>query len=295
MLCLHCFNGKEGDEGHRQPKRNEASVKRPASGTDSGGIRNEASCKRRPGGGLNGGLAGTSGPPRQSSSTSCALTSSSSTSPLCTAAASPSTSCSGSSPSKLAPGAPLEGEVPAEQGIEGGNPETAECKRSPLIGHSSGPSPKTVAKSSKRYAASPIADIDGLSNDTRTGKARRCAESLHAKDDVPLPTVSRAQKAEGYLRGSNPDNVAEFGGKRGSSGDTALADQCIDIDRAYDETQSHPGAASSRDNMSQCPTCLGVHKPSRFRRVPGGTTWRGASAGTLVCNRCHLQIRWGRS
>ncbi len=292
MLCLQCFNGVGNDQGHRQPSRDGTSVKRPAVGADGNGIRDEASCKRRAGGGLSGGSAAAAGRSRPSSVPSCVSSSS------CSSAAPPTTACSAVSSSAAASLAPRGNDMRTtdkDNGADG--PGAVDDGRDPLTVQFASPIPRTShedTRTTKRLAPLPGTSTDGTSSDSRADKVRRCAKDPGAVDVIPLPTVTRAQKAEGYLQHTNLGNVAEFSGKRRPSGDAAFADHCTEIDMACKEAQCHPGAASSSDNLSQCPTCQSVHKPSRFRRVPEGTTWRGATAGTMVCNRCHLHIRWGR-
>ncbi len=129
------------------------------------------------------------------------------------------------------------------------------------------------------------------------GKARKKGgyEREENGADVPLPTITRSQKAEGVpWAGGRADEFAKGRVTDWGGSGTNFDGECKLIDRACIATQCQSGAASSGDCIVRCPTCEGYHKPVRFRRVPEGALWRGCQPGTLVCNRCHMQLRWGR-
>ncbi len=141
--------------------------------------------------------------------------------------------------------------------------------------------------------------------DLSDAKRRRCggktvlgaraasAASETADLDIPLPSITREQKA-GIADGCATKSLGlqkdgcEFGS-------VACDSMNKEFNVTVETSSCHPGAASSGDSVTRCPTCEGYHRPARFRRIPDGPTWRGFEPGTLICIRCHLAVRWGRT
>ncbi len=279
MLCLKCYQERGRDRGHRQDKRDSSSTAATAPLT----------------------VSTTAAPSlaERAPTTAIAPTTSSPFATPTTFLTAPTTKAEGER--DLRPegfkrrrmeNGPGQQAVDVQAGAGGTRSGSSTCDVTTTSCHGDvAPTSVSHHRGSKRHDANDAAC--DLSSKGKVRKVNGCDYDIGPLD-IPLPTITRAQKAEGQPKAGEP--AGEFAKSHATGGGDSVADfglECKRIDAACDEEQCHPGAASSGDNVTRCPTCEGVHKPVRFRRVPDGAMWRGAMPGTMVCTRCHLQLRWG--